>query len=375
MVYNLKNISLDAWLIGNMDLTNFFTIHINTAYFLCCCPFRIVRFYTKKSSSTFFISKSCWAQKLVCGISMVLGLFWIFSEILNNIPHDFRNPSMYFHFVLYILSGLQKWHTLKSFWMQQDIILKIVNFVAENQTKLHSQKSSIWVARKSLVCLMCLINVIIAICAFMSGVGLEKMPHEGDRESWILMWTRNLEATGRKAFFLKNRNLNLSGFEEAILVFISVIGYFHRRVMGVIADISIVMPTLMLWSFARIMAINLENGRETCNWPHLQAHFHNLKQLAHLVNKLICERATGFIIGTVLYYSSKLEGVFLQAGLGANRNLNDNSIGDLIVTGMQVVLALLNGGTILYFAADIENQVCKFACHLQKVVLVAICSI
>lgn len=190
-------------------LTNFYKVYFDTAYYLCCCPFRITS-YINENGSMQFVIKSWWPHKVICGILMFSSLYWIVREFLDNVPSkDSKDPTSYFEFISWGVNLLWVIATLKQFWFNQQNIVRIFNYIVDDRNSIPVPDQAGWFMRKKFSIFICL--VCITFCVAM-GIGesdeLMQMlagQYEKDFElsNWniFLAWLNALGVLQRFAFY------------------------------------------------------------------------------------------------------------------------------------------------------------------------------
>ncbi len=114
--------------IKSLDLTNFIKVYFNFAYFLCCCPFRII-----SDDSGWFTVRTCTPQKIACAFlntsALILMLTALRTKINATSSSQHQNPLEYFGLLSSLFGFAFQSLTLKRFWANQDYFVDILNFI------------------------------------------------------------------------------------------------------------------------------------------------------------------------------------------------------------------------------------------------------
>lgn len=110
------------------DLTNFITVYFNFAYFLCCCPFRVI-----SDDSGWFTVRTCIPQKIICAFlntsALILMLTGLRTKINAASSSKHQNPLEYFGLLSSFFGAAFQSLTLKRFWVNQNHFVEILNFI------------------------------------------------------------------------------------------------------------------------------------------------------------------------------------------------------------------------------------------------------
>ncbi len=220
-------------ILGNVfefEFTDFLKIYYDFAYFLCLCPFQLVKTKTNGcSQDEFYIVKSWWLQKYGCTIIALLGFPWLLRDIRVSIPENNRTtnfskrPTVYFEIILGIVGTLLRLSVIKVFWYNGEEIGRIVNFLAEQNTyysirkgscvQMHRKPKSNRSIVKLVICSVCFLYTAVGFLNWVMGRSLSALCYEGSSiYKWDLSWwwTAIIGATKYSFFMESNRNTTLN---------------------------------------------------------------------------------------------------------------------------------------------------------------------
>lgn len=122
----------------------FIKLCINTAYFLCLCPFRLKQNQNEDSlsESATFVAVSWQPQKFATFLLTILNLFYTFIELKDSIPSKSKDPSKYFT-AGSSLAGVT-WICLiyKYVWFSQQNLVTLLNNLVKSRVSITDDFSS-----------------------------------------------------------------------------------------------------------------------------------------------------------------------------------------------------------------------------------------
>lgn len=121
------------------DLTNFLTVYFNFAYFIFCCPFRVV-----SDENGWFTARTSIPQKIICAFknstAIILMLTGLRTKINATASSQNQNPLEYFGLLSSFFGFAFQSLTLKRFWANQDQFVDILNFIRSERHVLPRAK-------------------------------------------------------------------------------------------------------------------------------------------------------------------------------------------------------------------------------------------
>lgn len=384
-----------------LNKTNYLKYFLNTAYFLCVCPFRLklikeqIPFATPLHNRCRYKIVTFFPQKLLCFLLTFLHLFWFLRDIRFSLPRKQTDPSAYILMAFLIISVLYKLSLLRCFWFRQTDFLKVVNFILQSENlpsaiplQSGSGKSSLLEEMKlQLKPLLIIISTMgIGLGTFVVRKGIFGWPRHSSFtvsqmhiRHWSLdWWWESMVETGRNNFFLE---VEEKYYPSGVNIFVGVInaaGFYHKGLLTAYTDVLMLFSALTLQSCVKSFASGLEAseseeyghvleeeiqisaisqslkkkmGRSQVahprlTWPEVRNQFGALKSFSNLINQLIGTTYGYFLLESVVCYAVTLDEVFIDERL---------DWGKLI----RFVFYFSNAVAAFYVSADICGQVSK----------------
>lgn len=118
-----------------MNSLNFIFVPFNFMYFLFCSPFRIILQTNSKDCKIHVHKKTCWLQKVLCGIFTFLDILWTIYRIRISVRIDsLNNPRLYIGIFGIFVSQIGKLIFFTKLWMSPNEFLRLPKLVARMYT-------------------------------------------------------------------------------------------------------------------------------------------------------------------------------------------------------------------------------------------------
>lgn len=372
-----------------ISLSNFIRVFQTFSYLFGYSPFYFSFKGTGQSKSA--SAKSWLPQKIICALLSISGSVWLIAEVFPKFPKtsssEIRSihPSLYFQFFFALVSSANKILTFKHMWEGRKVCAGIVNLILKSESKeleieagwvstQSSRKHPIpyknrdwtlkWLPRKAVVFIICSLYTGMALETFISGSGLLPASqeiisnYENQTLSRLFIWAERIKVT---LHFLLPVT---SHFPDFLVIIFGIFAFFQRRMSGLFTDLSILIPTLTLWTCSKKLSNSLEEF--DIKWSEVKRRYLNLKQCSHLINKWIGNRFTLIVIGVVTYYSTRLGEAFILWRKLTSLNSGETEAEQKAAAQLQfqilkslfyVAFFLIQGCVIFYCAADVTLQV------------------
>lgn len=213
-----------------LELTNYLKIYYDCVYFLCLCPFRVVKTCDPVPRSieipkiSKFKSKSWLPQKICCAIITLLGFPWLIRDFRLSIPKRstestsifMKDPTIYFGIMLNIVGTFLRLAVTRVFWRKSEEVSEILNFLVEISDKnledksrtVHFEKQNfVQKLRKVVIILICFIYTANGTINWLQGRALSLICYGGsliskwDGKWW---WAAIVEASKYSLFMETN---------------------------------------------------------------------------------------------------------------------------------------------------------------------------
>lgn len=227
---------------GHQHPPKYFLAPINTAFTLCCSPFRLVLSSERKSGdgSNFLVAKRSLPQSIVCAALTILSFLWMIAFIRISLPKQEKNPALYVGLLSSVSSCLSKIMFVKILWLNSKYFVDIANLLLRQQITgtfpnlTHSKK---WILAPTL-------SILYTAFGFWNWAGLMELNtsyrvHSSDYTAhrW---WSKMIQG-GRQIFFVNDvyHHHNYSTNETSIgsdgvhvgLGLLAAAGLLHRFII------------------------------------------------------------------------------------------------------------------------------------------------
>lgn len=115
--------------IGFMDLTNFFKVYFDFAYFTCISPFRLKIKWDEAGSERIIQLGSWWPQRVVCALGSCFSLASLVKLIRIQFPINPNAPAQYFAVMFSLTIAVLFSLIWKKFWLDKELFLRIMKFL------------------------------------------------------------------------------------------------------------------------------------------------------------------------------------------------------------------------------------------------------
>lgn len=349
-----------------MCVTNLLEIYHNSAYYLCLCPFKIVRIPASKGQISVespvpkrFKVNSWLPQKVFCALFNLMTIFWLWMQVKSSIPENIGRinaPVLLFRLIIQMDSFMVSLLTIHSFWTKQNEILEILDFV-----KLYfpeAGKSSKFLGR-FFVSFLCFLHVVLSLWKFLAGP--DDMDLESDTSHFKLLTAHIIRSTKSGFHFplgssLSNDTLHEIHFgtDNIAWAVIGGIAFFQQRIFDLYGDFLLTMAIVTLWVVTKDFIVRLSSGDMEVGGSFMgrqiywiQQDYTALQDLTEKINNVCSKRLVFYMISIVLYFSTQLD---------ATLSHGKASLGYLI-RRLTWLTFLLNVCFNFHFAADICRQV------------------
>lgn len=243
-------------------LTSFATIPINFMFALFCCPFRLTRFNKPQPNlheSTFFNVSTTYAQTIICIVVTVVDVLFMIKRMRAAYPStadETKNPASFLTLIGLAISDLNKCVMIKTFWRNQEEILKIVNCLVAKVNKLPPLKNAGRLNWRHAVIIVTLLYTSVGFINFSST---KILPQETNNqfEQWAVSWWAGKVNDGRKIFFVDhfarnsaNQTFPESSFVNVLVGVLTSVGILQRCFIIHIVVLNIILFNVsILFSF------------------------------------------------------------------------------------------------------------------------------
>ncbi len=167
------------------------------AYCIGLCPFRLVIKHTE-SLKTIVLIQQWRPQKIYCVFSTCLCLSWLVRELCSPLglksstKQESKHPKHIFGFLLKLLMFSIKVVTIKNFWLDQEMFLKVTSHLLRKDI-LHSSKTrhgEKYASKHCFIITICCTNILYNVAALFEIVTRPKMYGltTGDDENIWTFW-------------------------------------------------------------------------------------------------------------------------------------------------------------------------------------------
>lgn len=337
-----------------IDFTNFYKVFFDVAYYLCFSPFRFESRIDKNGYKTFSIFT--WRpQKRLFLIGTFCSVFYIIMEIRNAIPTNITNAAQYFVCASQIISTISKCLTIKAFWQESGTMLEILNISSEKVSLLNSGKEPglilkhIW--RKWVVLFIAAVFLLLSLAHWekpftrkTSGFGLTSY------------WEHLMELSCATFFIPEDTCGSLSLFYRVPLSITTVMGVYHRYLLGAYLEMLLMMSSFTLWTRVKVAKRKLEVELMEKSEEHLsrlEEELGSIQQLSNRINKVTGDLLLFFLAESIVVYATRFHEAFAN---GLNPILTTRTFIYFVTT----VITML-------FAADVSQQVQSFKVFLKRI--------
>lgn len=376
-----------------------FKLYINFCFFSLIAPFRIVSTNncppngssfvvrhsreTGKHSSKKYEAIVIMLQKVLCGLSLLLSLPWLFRNVRLSIPKDHKIPSQHFSLFFAIASFMAKLCLIKKLWFNRDNILTLLHSIPV--PTISNSKRKILTSKPFLTAVTFLYAVTI-LSAVITGIGFT---HFTWRTEWsgeeyvkqIVVNFRHALSIGPSVNVNSTRNWELSEVDYMTAIF-ATIGLLQRHILGYFTDLFLICSIATLW-FSTTSFLEYFMDTETIRTyaqvsTSFATHFHMVleeyKKLVHftsLVNSLIGSNLTWFLLETIFYYSTSFNEVLIFAG--STHGLDFIQVVRLLMFLVGMCLILLMSADIAYKVSGYwrkqTHTLAKLICNFISVIM------
>lgn len=300
--------------LGYQPLIYFWKVFNNLHYFLLCSPFRLE--IRKSQNITWVVARSCLPQKVICAIVTFCGVAYCFGGVIQAVPRNYRNPSQYINFGLFINRLFSMLIRINLLWFHQAELVEMLNLLLQKQYSIPAFANvgtvKFILGRKGKILNIIVILVLLAI-------ELEVV-------------SRNRFATmvnfGRRSFFLGNKTTETVDKIVGVTMCLghywrTTLSYFQATCMVLIAVIlwlpSRVLAARLLWDVGEIKrAIRLNDGTKFeksiqilhKSWQEFKTAYKAVMNLSNLINRLYGVTVFSFLIHNLLYQSTMFDLIF-----------------------------------------------------------------
>lgn len=330
----------------------FLEIFFNFTYYLGCSPFHLkqnAKISQKLNKTNFDIKSSCY-QKTACAILTFLGLSRFLREIYLRLPTNFHSPSTYLKLAFFFGSIIMKVLTIHIFWTKQKYIQELANMLGEYDIEKNEFKKKTTTIRTYILCVVYSTLGFLYGCVTLIDWDHDKTIELSDERYIISIWISSVDRATRTFYFLPNNNTKTFNI---FVVSIGILSSVYRRLLAVFADLLILIITLSLWCPMKQFTGMLNKNCKKLSWTTVQYHFTSLQILSDNINNIFGGIITGFLIGTVINYSTSFDTIFAH---GYAKSLSYFAVMKLLIW---TLLFFCNASAIFYFSADISHQINK----------------
>lgn len=339
-----------------MQLVKFWKLFIDIQYFLLCSPFR-VKIIATGDSSWLAIASTWLPQKFLCGTITLLGFLFHFNKLRNTFPINEKDPTMYLFLSFRISIMVSVLACGRLYWFNQAKLLAIFNFLFAKHHILPESKTPLVKIIFQNKMGKAFYYVLIFLTSFMVTL------------YWAIdNWSAEFQ-TGQQTFSLGN---NTSESVNILVEVITGLGYVWVYQVAFYQELFTVLIVIIVWlpvkGFAEQLVRNQvgEISRKYVDsdifhltatklslparlyWCQVQEQYYAIKELAMMVNCVFGWMKFCFVLESVLYYSARLDEMFLKNGNFRWADIPANCY-LLITTGIGLVLS-----------ADVCKQVIVF---------------
>lgn len=307
----------------SIPLTSFIKIYFDATYFLCISPFHLR--LNRLQMTPLYSATSWWLQKVACGVLTLLACLWMIREVRLSIPGDAQNPVAHFRFVMAILNCVFKLIIIKLFWTGQGEIVKLVNFILENNLGCDVHHGRKFFTEKRGAFALILIYTGMALGSVATWTEIYKK----DLYQFELTW-RGLMDAGRINIFLPQDFSDASDIISIGFGILAAIEFYQRTIFGLYSDLFILMVVLTLHMAAKSLALSLPRNEDETSvasglssknkpclmrrWLAVKGQFKALKRLSRMINKIVGTNITCMISYAILFSATSLDTVFITEG-------------------------------------------------------------
>lgn len=224
----------------------FLKIYLDSAYFLCCCPFRLRlnnSLGRNAASSTHqpYNAVGSLPQKLLCSLFIIMHFLWVIRDIRVSFPSSAasKSPKMDFQLVHTIVGYWWKFSILKYFWLNQQDFLKIVAFLTNFEKSYERYQLPVedrvgvftkfyYSNKKILISLITIIYSGMGVAYWIMGRGVLRSRSSA---TWLIpewkvdLWWNEIKEATKQIFFLDR---NIPDEVSPILNILVATGLFQR---------------------------------------------------------------------------------------------------------------------------------------------------
>lgn len=387
---------------ANKLALNLLKNYFNFAYIFLISPFRLV----EASSEEYKIIKVAWLpQKCLCGIFNVLGVLWLIKSIRANIPENMHYPSEYFVSILQIVNLIIVLLTWKKIWINQSSFVTLATFIKaqkeQRETTCDNLRPEIVLLWKwGWRCVYVLCSTLILV-SFNFGIDFDQKNLDYGIFGNINNWLESMLVQTKYTFFLSQQNgtkviPESYSSTDYLLIMIGGIGLFQKYAWCVSCSLFLMVSTMILWitSFSFMEALEdignervedeeelnvitlmfkrVNDKRSKANnqgkWKgDLETGLKYLEQLSRLINDIISNSMSLFILQFILYYSTCYLEISVETG---NNMLYRYARFSIITFGASIILRF---GANIPFMVSKKNYYMVQGYKTLKLILTLIC--
>lgn len=379
-----------------LDLTNFYKIYFNFAYFLCLTPHRfttdpgfgagaklqkrlgendnvIIRVNPNKTGNSpllFSLPAASLPRKLLCGFSTLIAIWCMVADLYYGLPKETnaRSPKTYFSCVAALSVFTLKALTINHFWRNHTNFLEILNFLGRN-SRFNSSRNLCF----NQTWIIGLFPVLCLVVTFSNFLVMSCSPELG-LKGWFqyFAWFMDPELAGNALGLLETH------FQLAICIPVFV-GFVHSELLNLFGKLLLLMSILTLWSATKGFSSRF-NGKELLHqqqhqcpvgvggvnngmkiwgrrqlWREISEHLNFLRDLSFLIRKVSSSTVLAVLLQAIVNFAVMSE-YFTTTSSNFKPEEMDYE-GVLVVLADYVVVRVTIMFAILILAADICSQV------------------
>lgn len=201
--------------------------YFNFSYFLFICPYRFVLGKNPENGRIVYIIRSHLLQKVFCAVLNFLGFVWLLEISLEAMlsPTIPTGAGVHFEIASCFANIIKRVLILKLFWFDQLDILRIINFVTNEDADLAAVDLNVTSRNKVYLALICF-AIMSSLAPFATGSN-QRTIGSSDWRKYIICTSRNIMA------FQLPKSLNetscaYSPIPDAVTGVLGGIGFFQR---------------------------------------------------------------------------------------------------------------------------------------------------